>query len=46
MDSCLLCLGINKQLIGAIEVNSTQWKVDSINQKIEKHLWPMVRDAI
>ncbi|TMW43665.1 hypothetical protein DOY81_011251 [Sarcophaga bullata] len=26
MDSCLFMFGINKELIGAIEVNSTQWK--------------------
>ncbi|XP_065367259.1 transcription factor grauzone-like [Calliphora vicina] len=41
MDSCLLCLEFNKELLNFIETNSTRWQELNITEVLEKHFWPL-----
>ncbi|KAI8128869.1 Transcription factor grauzone [Lucilia cuprina] len=41
MESCLLCLEINKDILDTIKANSTQWQDLDMGKVIEKHFWPM-----
>ncbi|KAI8128860.1 hypothetical protein FF38_14087 [Lucilia cuprina] len=45
MDSCLLCLELNKNLENCIKTNSTQWQELNVTKVLEKHFWPMNLDS-
>lgn len=42
MESCLLCLDINKDILDSIKYNSSQWQELNIAKIIEKHFWSLV----
>ncbi|XP_065369919.1 transcription factor grauzone-like [Calliphora vicina] len=41
MESCLLCLEINKDLVDCIKVNSTKWLEENITDVLENHFWQL-----
>ena len=42
MESCLLCLEVNENLVDSIKTNSAQWMEYQIAELIEKYFWPLV----
>ncbi|TMW39183.1 hypothetical protein DOY81_015737, partial [Sarcophaga bullata] len=41
MDSCILCLEINKHFVDSIKINSGEWQEYQVAELIEKHFWPL-----
>ncbi|TMW43509.1 hypothetical protein DOY81_011413 [Sarcophaga bullata] len=41
MESCILCLEINKNFVDSIKTNSAKWQENQIAELIEKHFWPL-----
>ncbi|TMW39645.1 hypothetical protein DOY81_015275, partial [Sarcophaga bullata] len=41
MESCLLCLEVNKNLVDSIKTNSAQWLEYQVAELIEKYFWPL-----
>ena len=42
MESCILCLEINKSFVDSIATNSKKWQEYQVAELIEKHFWPLV----
>ncbi|TMW41174.1 hypothetical protein DOY81_013744 [Sarcophaga bullata] len=41
MESCILCLEINKNFVDSITTNSEKWQEYQVAELIEKHFWPL-----
>ncbi|XP_065368954.1 transcription factor grauzone-like [Calliphora vicina] len=41
MDSCLLCLELNKDFVDYIEANTLRWQTLNITKVLEQHFWPL-----
>ncbi|TMW40813.1 hypothetical protein DOY81_014108 [Sarcophaga bullata] len=41
MDTCLLCLELNKDILKVIKADSTKWQELNIKQVVENHFWPL-----